>query len=169
MRLGVLKELRPKLVATFSEKPGSCEGKKNFYLLSGLICYMNTLKILSSSAYLFYWNHLGCKMIEIRLISRVLSIWKLSVSKSIIAYYYIILYHITSYLFASVCSVLFCFALLCFSLFFFALFCFVLLFFALLEFNSLPLLSCFYFLFLWQLFKFILKEDLLNICFIFAY
>jgi DNA topoisomerase VI subunit B len=26
MRLGVLKELRPKLVATFTEKPGSCEG-----------------------------------------------------------------------------------------------------------------------------------------------
>jgi hypothetical protein len=27
MRLGVLKELRPRLVATFSEKPGSCEGE----------------------------------------------------------------------------------------------------------------------------------------------
>jgi DNA topoisomerase VI subunit B len=26
MRLGVLKELRPKLVATYTEKPGSCEG-----------------------------------------------------------------------------------------------------------------------------------------------
>lgn len=26
MRLGVLKELRPRLVATFTEKPGSCEG-----------------------------------------------------------------------------------------------------------------------------------------------
>lgn len=26
MRLGVLKELRPRLVATFTEKAGSCEG-----------------------------------------------------------------------------------------------------------------------------------------------
>ena len=112
MRLGVLKELRPKLVATFSEKPGSCEGKKNFYLLFGLISYMNTFKILLSSAYLFYWNHLGCKMIEIRLISRVLSIWKPSVSKSIGAYYYIRLYHIISFRLNLFCSVLLCFALL---------------------------------------------------------
>ena len=29
MRLGVLKELRPKLVATFTDKPGTCEGLIN--------------------------------------------------------------------------------------------------------------------------------------------
>ena len=33
MRLGVLKELRPRLVATFSEKPGSCEGEVVLYAI----------------------------------------------------------------------------------------------------------------------------------------
>ena len=44
MRLGVLKELRPKLVATFTEKPGSCEGKRN--AIARLAIETSLLKLL---------------------------------------------------------------------------------------------------------------------------
>ena len=45
MRLGVLKELRPKLVATFTDKPGTCEGLSSLRT-PNLILYSPTSKIM---------------------------------------------------------------------------------------------------------------------------